>query len=392
MIQDQAARKRKAGAKAIEDRKPADQSETRIIRTKRKTYVLPGDAEGIPLSERYPGARLPDRFKDLKIYQTPDGPVIARSEETGKNQPRRARDSREATRETGRKAQQKRQADKKAGEQLRASFNRQADGRTDAERKTAQERAARTAATAQKRVADASRKAEQRRDRLRKEQVRRDFNRTAEDKKAAEQKQTAAKQEAQKRADERKAAAWVAQRQKAQAADSLAEERRQTDRLRNQHREENRSLKSNESAALDRHWHAIKRIDGAEQRALDEFDVKRAGLTGRAAELVKGKDHFDRQRAEIGKRHEADRMKQHRDLEALKERQFKIAQETRLRQVQERKAIFDRHRDERRVFARKLEAELPRQIEARKQAFNKAAELEQTHKRDRAQERGHGLN
>jgi hypothetical protein len=116
--------------------------------------------------------------------------------------------------------------------------------------------------------------------------------------------------------------------------------------------------------------------------------VKRASLTGRAAELVKGKDHFDRQREAIAKRHEADRMNQHRDLEALKERQFKIAQDTRLRQVQERKAIFDRHRDERRALARKLEAELPRQIEARKQAFNKAAELEQTHKRDRAQERG----
>jgi hypothetical protein len=250
----------------------------------------------------------------------------------------------------------------------------------------AEERAARAAATAQKRVADATRKAEQRRDRHRKEQMRRDFSRAAEDKKAAEQKQTAAKQEAQKKLDERKAAAYVAERQKAQQADAIAEQRRQTDRLRNQHREETRSLKRNESTALDRHWHAIKRIDGAERRALDEFDVKRASLTGRAVELAKGKDHYDRQRAEIGKRHEADRMKQHRDLEALKERQFKIAQDTRLRQAQERKAIFDKHRDERRDLTKTQEADRPRQIEDRKQAFNKAAELQQTHKQERTQE------
>jgi hypothetical protein len=58
--------------------------------------------------------------------------------------------------------------------------------------------------------------------------------------------------------------------------------------------------------------------------------------------------------------------------------------------VQERKAIFDKHRDERRDPTKTQEADRPRQIEDRRQAFNKAAEIEQTHKRDRAQERGQG--
>ena len=49
----------------------------RIIVTKRRTYELEPDAPGVPLQDRYPGLTLPDRLKDAKIYQTPNGPVIA---------------------------------------------------------------------------------------------------------------------------------------------------------------------------------------------------------------------------------------------------------------------------------------------------------------------------
>ena len=50
----------------------------RFIQTKDKTYVLPADAVGVPVEERYPGATLPASMKGARIYQTEDGPVIAR--------------------------------------------------------------------------------------------------------------------------------------------------------------------------------------------------------------------------------------------------------------------------------------------------------------------------
>lgn len=268
---------------------------------------------------------------------------------------------------------------------MREAFNRQAG--TAAHRKAEQQRLERLAAI-RKRIEDNNRRASQRRERDAKERARRDFNRQAEDRKAAEQKQAAAKQEAQRKADERKAAAWVAARQKQQAADAIAEQRRQTSRLRTMHREQTRSMKANEATAIDRHAGACKRIDAAEHRALHEFGVKRRSLTGRATELVKGSAHFEKQRAGIVNRHEAERMKSHRDLEAFKERHFTAAQDMRLRQARERKAIFDKHRDERRDFTRTQEAERPRQIEQRKQAFNKAAEIERSHSQERAKERG----
>jgi hypothetical protein len=49
--------------------------ETRVILTKRRSYVLPKSA-GRPLAERMPGVDLPDYLKGAKIWQTPDGTVI----------------------------------------------------------------------------------------------------------------------------------------------------------------------------------------------------------------------------------------------------------------------------------------------------------------------------
>ena len=50
----------------------------RIIVSKRKTYELAPDAEGVRLADRYPGAKLPRGFESARIYQTPNGPVVAR--------------------------------------------------------------------------------------------------------------------------------------------------------------------------------------------------------------------------------------------------------------------------------------------------------------------------
>jgi hypothetical protein len=177
------------------------------------------------------------------------------------------------------------------------------------------------------------------------------------DQKTQQQKQDAAKldaarqeqrkQEAQKRADERRAEAHVAAQFKQQQADQIAEHRRQTTRLRTQHREQSSSLKSREGEAIDRHWHDVRAIDQREAKALQEFDVKRRSLAGRATELVKGKAHFDGRREEMQKKFESDRLHKHRDLEALKERQFTAQQEQRIRQAKERLAMIHTHREAR---------------------------------------------
>lgn len=288
---------------------------------------------------------------------------------------------------------QPRKHEQRRKEPVREAFNRQA--KTDAQRKAEQQRLERLAVV-RKRIDEYNRRAAQRREREAKERVQREFNRKADERKAADRKAAdrkaaerseAAKQEAQRKADERKAAAWVAQRQKQQQADAIAQQRYATSRLRTIHREETRSMKANETTAIERHAGAMKRIDAAEARALHEFGVKRRSLTGRATELVKGSRHFEKQRADIVNSHEAERMKWHRDLEGFKERHFTKSQDMRLKQARERKEIFDKHRDERREFARTQEAARPRMIEDRKQAFNRAAEIERSHKQERTQER-----
>ena len=49
-----------------------------VIVTKRKTYVLPADAVGVPIEDRL--GDVPDWMKGLKFWQTEDGEVLARTE------------------------------------------------------------------------------------------------------------------------------------------------------------------------------------------------------------------------------------------------------------------------------------------------------------------------
>lgn len=50
----------------------------RVIITKRKTYWLAEDAQGTPVEEYLPTANLPAGLQGALVYQTEDGPVIAR--------------------------------------------------------------------------------------------------------------------------------------------------------------------------------------------------------------------------------------------------------------------------------------------------------------------------
>lgn len=50
----------------------------RVIITKRKTYILPEDAQGQPIEQAWPKAAIPASLKGAKLYETEDGPVVAK--------------------------------------------------------------------------------------------------------------------------------------------------------------------------------------------------------------------------------------------------------------------------------------------------------------------------
>jgi hypothetical protein len=107
-------------------------------------------------------------------------------------------------------------------------------------------------------------------------------------------------------------------------------------------------------------------------------------LIGRAVTFFKGQTHYAREAEAIVDRSEAERIVQHRDLEALKERQFAAAQQSRLRQAQERKGIAELHRMERQQLVQAQERSRGREIGVSQRAFERAAErkeqtLEQAH-------------
>jgi hypothetical protein len=68
----------------------------RYFITKRGCYRLPREAEGVPIEEVYPGARLSDALKGALVYQTSRGPIIA-CQEDRKPAPRAARPQHVAT-------------------------------------------------------------------------------------------------------------------------------------------------------------------------------------------------------------------------------------------------------------------------------------------------------
>ncbi len=187
----------------------------------------------------------------------------------------------------------------------------------------------------------------------------------------------------------RRAEAAVAERQRNQKAQQLEEHRRQTDQVRNLHRAETQSFRDNETAALARHAQEIRRIDDIERESLDALDARRGSLVGRSVRLIRGDKHYDRKAEAVVEQCEAARMSRHRELEALKERQFAAAQQARLRQAHERKGILELHRLERQQLAQAHERDREKQIGAYERAFERAARREER-KHEQGRDPGRG--
>lgn len=324
--------------KAAQQQDAAERDQTgdeRVIVTKRGS-IKADAADGIPASEFF-GQGTPDAIKNAKVYMTPRGPVIARPERP-KGEQARAADQR--------KQDQQHEAEQKRADALKAAEAKKADQKREADRKAQQKQ-------------DAERKA-------------------------------AEKEAAQKRDDARKAAQYIAEQHRRQLADQQAEHSRLIREMRLRHRGETKSHRSNEDTAEVRHWHQIKATDNAEHEALKTFDAKRGGAAGWIAEKAKGKAHYDAERQKLVDRFEAERMKKHRDYEALKERQFTAAQNTRIRQGQDRRRFFEGIRADRLDLKQQQDTLRPGQVEERTATLAKTRERpEQGHARPQGHERGH---
>jgi hypothetical protein len=143
------------------------------------------------------------------------------------------------------------------------------------------------------------------------------------------------------------------------------------------------SFKENEDTAIAIHSRQIQSIDEREKEALEALGAHRESLIGRAVTLFKGEAHYAREAEGIVDRCEAQRMAAHRNLEALKEKQFAAAQQARMRHAQERKGIFEFHRMERQQLGQAHERSREREIGVSQRAFERAARkpltLEQAH-------------
>ena len=176
----------------------------------------------------------------------------------------------------------------------------------------------------------------------------------------------------------RRAEAAVAERQQRQKAQQQEEQRRQKDQVRTLHRAEMHSFKENEDTAVAIHSCQIQGIDEREKEALEALGAHRESLIGRALTFFKGEAHYAREAEGIVDRCEAQRMAAHRDLEALKERQFAAAQQARIRHAQERKGIFELHRMERQQLGQAHERSRERDVGVSQRAFERAAQKQPT--------------
>jgi hypothetical protein len=100
----------------------------------------------------------------------------------------------------------------------------------------------------------------------------------------------------------------------------------------------------NRAEAIKQHEADIKAIDKREKRASVELSMKHSTICERVSALTKkGRDRQEQERQGLAGGFEAQRMKKHRDLAALQERQAQNEQKARLRYGQEHKVMREGH-------------------------------------------------
>ncbi len=111
-----------------------------------------------------------------------------------------------------------------------------------------------------------------------------------------------------------------------------------------QRQREIESFAANRAEAIKQHAARIEAIDSREVKAAQELAKKQNSIGGRLSRFTKkGRDRQERERQGLAEQFENQRMKQHRDLAALQERQTANEQKARLRNGQELKAMREAH-------------------------------------------------
>jgi hypothetical protein len=276
-----------------------------------------------------------------------------------------------AKREERRRTEQMKADTQRKAESIKAEERRIAENRRHEEKKRAERRQESLRKEAERRIENGKSGVE-------KERLRRQFGRHAEDRKKVEALAAEQDKKHALAADiRRRAEAAVTERQQRQKAQQQEEHRRQTDHMRTLHQGEMHSFKENEDTAIAIHSRQIQSIDEREKEALGALGAHRESLIGRAVTFFKGETHYAREAEAIVDRCEAERMATHRDLEALKERQFAAAQQARMRHAQERKGIFELHRMERQQLGQAHERSRGQEIGVSQRAFDRAADRKQ---------------
>ena len=104
------------------------------------------------------------------------------------------------------------------------------------------------------------------------------------------------------------------------------------------------SFAENRAEAIKQHAARIEAINSGEVKAAQELAKKQNSIGGRLSRLTrKGRDRQEQERQGLAESFENQRMKQHRDLAALQERQTENEQKARLRNGQELKAMREGH-------------------------------------------------
>jgi hypothetical protein len=104
------------------------------------------------------------------------------------------------------------------------------------------------------------------------------------------------------------------------------------------------SFAANRAEAIRHHAGRIEEINSREVKAAQELAKKQNSIGGRLSAFTKkGRDRQEQERQGLAEKFENDRMKQHRDLAALQERQAGNEQKARLRYGMELKAMREGH-------------------------------------------------
>jgi hypothetical protein len=175
---------------------------------------------------------------------------------------------------------------------------------------------------------------------------------------------------------------------KRQSAELLQGQRLEFSTSWRQRQREIDSFAANRAEAIKQHAARIEAINGREVQAAQELAKKQNSIGGRLSGLTrKGRDRQEQERTALTEKFESQRMKQHRDLAALQERQTANEQKARLRYGQEQKAMREGHvsaRTGQREWQDKNRDRLTEQaVTAQRDAANRALFPE----REKAQER-----